>query len=63
MPQTRDRRPNLLLIMADQHRYDWLGAAGANWVRTPHMDALAARGVRFTQTTCNAPLVPPPASV
>lgn len=59
MPRTRDGRPNLLLIMADQHRYDWLGAAGADWVRTPHLDALAGRGLRFSQATCNAPLCAP----
>ncbi len=59
LARARDQRPNLLLIMADQHRYDWLGVAGANWVRTPHLDALAGRGVRFTQTTCNAPLCAP----
>jgi len=31
MPKTR---PNLLIIMDDQHRYDYLGCAGADFVRT-----------------------------
>jgi arylsulfatase len=61
MPCAEDgpQRPNLLLIMADQHRYDWLGAEGAPWVRTPHLDALARRGVRFRQAFCCAPLCAP----
>ncbi|MFH1084281.1 MAG: sulfatase-like hydrolase/transferase, partial [Chloroflexota bacterium] len=40
-------RPNILLILNDQHRYDTLGCYGAPTCRTPHLDALAARGVRF----------------
>lgn len=54
-----DRRPNLLFLMADQHRPDWLGAAGASWVATPNLDRLAERGVRFAQATCNSPLCAP----
>jgi len=42
--------------MADQHRYDWMGCAGLEQVRTPNLDALAAKGVRFSQATCNSPL-------
>jgi arylsulfatase A-like enzyme len=45
MPQAD--RPNILLIMTDQHRFDTLGSYGAPTCRTPHLDALAARGVRF----------------
>jgi arylsulfatase A-like enzyme len=37
---------NLLLITSDQHRGDCLGVAGRR-VRTPHLDLLASRGVRF----------------
>jgi choline-sulfatase len=59
--RTRDPagRPNILLIMDDQHRHDFLGCAGASFLRTPHLDALAARGVRFTQCTVNAPVCAP----
>lgn len=39
---------NILFIMADQLRWDYLGCAGHPSIRTPHIDALAARGVRFT---------------
>lgn len=40
-------RPNLLLFMPDQLRADSVGAFGNPVVRTPAIDALAARGVRF----------------
>ena len=52
-------RPNLLLIMDDQHRFDWLGCAGLDAVRTPNIDALAARGTRFTRCYTNAPVCAP----
>lgn len=39
---------NVLFIMADQLRWDYLGHAGHPHIRTPHLDALAARGVRFS---------------
>ncbi|NKB65856.1 MAG: sulfatase-like hydrolase/transferase [Candidatus Latescibacteria bacterium] len=52
-------RPNLLFIMADQHRFDYLGAAGADFVRTPHLDRLAERGVRFDHCYTNAPICAP----
>jgi choline-sulfatase len=52
-------KPNILFIMDDQHRFDYLGAAGASFVRTPNIDALAASGIRFTQCTTNAPVCAP----
>ena len=52
-------RPNILFIVDDQHRHDYLGAAGADFLRTPHLDRLAAAGVRFTQCTTNAPVCAP----
>ena len=42
-----DLRPNIVLITTDQQRYDTLGVHGSTWVKTPHIDALAARGVVF----------------
>jgi choline-sulfatase len=52
-------QPNIVLIVSDQHRADWLGCAGHPAVRTPHLDGLARDGVRFTQVSCNAPLCVP----
>jgi arylsulfatase A-like enzyme len=45
---------NVLFIMADQLRWDHLGCAGHPYLRTPNLDALAARGVRFTQAYVNS---------
>ncbi|WJH34445.1 sulfatase-like hydrolase/transferase [Paenibacillus sp. CC-CFT747] len=50
---------NLLLIMADEHRRDAMGCAGHPVVRTPHLDALAAGGVRYTSAYCTSPLCVP----
>ncbi|MCT8974642.1 sulfatase family protein [Microbaculum marinisediminis] len=41
------RRPNILLFITDQHRADHLGCYGNGIVRTPNIDALAARGKRY----------------
>jgi len=43
------RRVNILFIMADQLRWDHLGCSGHPYIKTPHIDALAKRGVRFDQ--------------
>jgi len=40
-------QPNVLLILTDQHRRDTVGCYGAPQCRTPHIDGLAQRGVRF----------------
>jgi len=39
---------NVLFIMADQFRHDHMGCAGHPHLRTPNLDALAARGTRFS---------------
>lgn len=41
------KRPNILLIVSDQHRYDCIGYAGRYPVQTPALDRLAADGVCF----------------
>ncbi|HVG97032.1 MAG TPA: hypothetical protein VNK05_09030, partial [Chloroflexota bacterium] len=43
----RSRPPNLLVIMADEHAPQFSGFGGHPLVRTPHLDALAARGTLF----------------
>lgn len=47
---------NILVLMTDQQRFDALGCAGNPIVRTPNLDALAARGVRFSQACCPTPI-------
>lgn len=53
------RPPNILLVMADQHRADVMGCAGDPTVHTPNLDRLAAEGVRFARTSCQGPLCMP----
>jgi arylsulfatase len=53
-----DTRPNILLLMTDQQRWDALGCAGG-WVRTPAMDRLAEEGVRFANAYTNSPVCVP----
>ena len=54
-----DRRPNILLIVTDQQSAFMLGCAGNRHVRTPAMDRIAARGVRFARTWCSNPMCLP----
>ncbi|MEM7522213.1 MAG: choline-sulfatase [Pseudomonadota bacterium] len=53
------KTPNIVVIMADQLAPHWTGAYGHKVARTPHMDALAARGMRFDAAYCNSPLCAP----
>lgn len=54
-----NKRPNILLIMSDQHNPHILGCAGDPVIRTPNLDRLAANGKRFTSTYCAAPVCVP----
>jgi arylsulfatase A-like enzyme len=54
-----EKPPNILFFLPDQHRPDWLGCHGSLPLRTPHIDALARRGVRFTRAYCPSPLCAP----
>jgi len=45
---------NILFIMADQLRWDHLGCTGHPWLKTPAIDALARRGVRFANAFANS---------
>lgn len=51
--------PNIVLIMADQLAPHFTGAYGHRVAKTPHLDALAARGMRFDAAYCNSPLCAP----
>jgi N-sulfoglucosamine sulfohydrolase len=45
-------RPNVVLIVSDDHGRETLGCYGNPVVRTPNLDTLAAEGVRFTNAFC-----------
>src|ERR1051325_5852256 len=52
-------RPNILLVIADQHRGDCLGAAGNPAIRTPNLDRLASGGVLFRSAYSSTPTCTP----
>lgn len=52
-------RPNIVLIISDQHRADAMGCAGNVFVQTPRMDQLAAEGTRFAQSFTPWPVCTP----
>lgn len=54
-----EQPPNILLVLADQFRASALGCLGNPHVHTPHLDALAATGVAFTQAFACAPVCSP----
>ncbi len=51
-------RPNILLIMADQFRFDATGLNGG-WAKTPNLDRIARHGVSFTRCYTNSPICIP----
>jgi len=50
------KRKNILFIMFDQLRFDYLSCAGHPHLHTPHMDAIAERGVRFSRCYVQSPI-------
>lgn len=50
------KKPNILFIMADQLRADYLGCNGHASIKTPVIDGLAASGVNFSRAYTNAPV-------
>lgn len=58
-PLSAGEKPNVVFIAIDDLN-DWIGCLGGHpQVKTPHMDALAARGTLFTNAHCQAPLCNP----
>lgn len=53
------RRPNMLILMSDEHQARALGSAGHPFVQTPSLDALAARGTRFSEAYTPCPICVP----
>ena len=53
------RRPNVIVVLVDDLRWDEIGCAGHPFVRTPNIDRLAHEGVRFRNAFCTTPLCSP----
>jgi arylsulfatase A-like enzyme len=59
LAQQESRKPNLVLIVADDLGYADLGFQGARDIPTPHLDRLARSGVRFTNGFVSHPFCSP----
>lgn len=61
--QSPRRRPNIICIMADDLGYADVGCYGQKHIRTPHIDRLAAEGMRFTDAYAGCTVCAPSRSV
>lgn len=59
----RQRRPNIILILADDLGYGDLGSYGQKTIRTPNLDRMAREGIRFTQFYAGSTVCAPSRSV
>ena len=59
----KQAEPNIIYILADDLGYGELGAYGQEIIETPHIDALAKTGMRFTQHYSGSPVCAPSRSV
>lgn len=57
--QKKNARPNILFILCDDMGYGDLGCYGQPFIRTPHIDAMAGEGMRFTQAYAGSPVSAP----
>lgn len=55
----KTKKPNVLILYSDQHSARCLGCYGNNEVKTPHLDALAKDGLRFTRAYTQNPICTP----
>jgi arylsulfatase A-like enzyme len=55
----RSQQPNVLFILCDDLRWDALGYAGNQYVKTPNIDRLAREGVQFRNMFCTTSLCSP----
>ncbi len=59
MPPAAGERPNVVIILSDDQGWGDVGCYGAEDAQTPHLDALAASGVRLLDFYANAPMCSP----
>jgi arylsulfatase len=50
------KTPNILFMMVDQMRADYMGCSGNPWIQTPALDRLASEGTRFSQCVTPVPV-------
>ena len=56
---SRAEHPNIIYIMADDLGWAELGSYGQEKIKTPHLNRIAAEGMRFTQHYTSAPVCAP----
>ena len=55
----RSSQPNIIFILSDDHRWDYLSRMGHPFIETPNLDRLATEGVHFTNAFCTTSLCSP----
>ena len=55
----RQRKPNFLIVLIDDLRFDELGICGHPYMKTPHIDRIGHEGARFTSAFHTTPLCSP----
>ena len=53
------KKPNVLFILCDDHRWDFLSSVGHPFVKTPHLDKLASQGILFSNAFVTTSLCSP----
>ncbi len=59
LAKAEERQPNIVLILADDLGYGSLGCYGNSGIKTPHIDRLAASGMKFTDFHSNGAMCTP----
>jgi len=57
--QSEKDRPNIIFVLVDDQRYDFLSFLGHPWIETPHIDRLAGRSIYFTNAFVTTSLCSP----
>ncbi|WP_298863433.1 sulfatase [uncultured Gimesia sp.] len=55
----QSQKPNIVVVLVDDLRWDEIGCMGHPFVRTPHIDRIAHEGARFRNAFCSTPLCSP----
>ena len=56
---TKTRKPNLIVILIDDLRFDEVGLCGHPYMKSPHIDRIGLEGVRFDNAFHTTPLCSP----
>jgi len=57
--QTREKPPNIIVIISDDHGYADIGVQGCQDIATPNIDSIARNGIRFTDGHVSCPVCSP----